>query len=347
MGKATNSGMSTLKQHGKTLPVHIIIYPGFKSMEAVGPINVLSYANRHLESRGDPRRYKITLAAPDPGSIPSDTLISLDASCALPSASCSTVMVTGAPDIETALQSQPEIIQWSRETAPKTDRFAALCSGSFFLAASGHLDGRRAATHWSVAGLLQKRFPEVRVEPDAIFVQDDNLWTSAGVSAAIDLTLAFVEQDFGHDLALSVARDLVIYLKRPGGQSQFSAALNSQMTSSSDIRDLQTWVYGNLEKPLTAGVLAKHSGMSVRNFTRLFHKETGMTPAQFVESARCETAVNLLLETSLPLKTIAYEAGFPSDEQMRKVFSRRFSLTPRDYRARFSTSRYAEETIKT
>lgn len=320
------------------LPVQIVIYPGFKSMEAVGPINVLTYANRHLEERGDPRRYDITLTAPTQGMIPSDTLIALEAAAPLPDTPCATVMVTGAPDIETALCNHPEIVGWCRDHAPAASRFAAFCSGSFFLAASGHLAGRRATTHWSVAALLRRRFPDVQVEPDAIFIQDGNLWTSAGVSAAIDLTLAFVEQDFGHDLALSVARDLVIYLKRPGGQSQFSAALTSQMTSSTGIRDIQTWVFGNLDHPLTADALAKRSGMSVRNFSRLFQKETGLTPAQFVESARCEKAVSLLLDTSLPMKSIAFEAGFASDEQMRKVFTRRFSLTPKQYRERFSTS---------
>jgi len=330
--------MNTNKRCLQIQPVDIVIYPGFKSMEAAGPINVFTYANRHLEDRGDPRSYAIRLAAPKPGMIPSDTLIALEATSPLPAGPCATVMITGAPDIEAALKTYPEIVEWCRRVAPETSRFAALCSGSFFLAASGQLAGRRATTHWSVADLLGRRFPDIQVEPDAIFVKDGNLWTSAGVSAAVDLALAFVEQDFGRDLALSVARDLVIYLKRPGGQSQFSTALTSQMTSSSDIRDVQSWVFGNLDQSMTVDALAKQAGMSVRNFTRLFQRETGTTPAQFVESARCEKAVSLLLDTSLPMKAVAHEAGFPSDEQMRKVFARRFSLTPKQYRDRFSRS---------
>jgi transcriptional regulator GlxA family with amidase domain len=209
--------------------VDILIYPGFKSMEAVGPVSVFTYANRHLERRSDPRRYDIRVVAPEPGMIPSDTLLSLEATTRLSVDDASdTVLIAGAPDIERALDEMPMIVDWCRVSSSRISRLAALCSGSFFLAASGALDGKRTTTHWSVAALLQHRFPRVHVDADAIFIQDGNLWTSAGVTAAIDLALAFVEQDFGRDLALEVARDLVIFLKRPGGQSQFSTVLTSQ-----------------------------------------------------------------------------------------------------------------------
>lgn len=320
--------------------VHIVIYPGFKSMEAVGPVNVLSYANRHLAERGDPRRYDIVLTAPRPGAIPSDTPITLAAEAGLPETGpLATVMVAGALDIQAALAREAGLVEWCRRRAFEAERFAALCSGSFFLAAAGVLDGRRAATHWSVAELLQRRFPGVRVDADAIFVQDGSLWTSAGVTAAIDLALAFVEQDFGRDLALAVARDLVIYLKRPGGQSQFSAALTSQMRGPPGMRDIQSWLLANLHQPLHIPDMAARAGMSPRNFTRLFAAELGTTPASYLEGARCERAKALLLDSDLPLKAIAFRCGFTSDEQLRKAFLRRFSLTPRDYRDRFRTSR--------
>lgn len=320
--------------------VHIVIYPGFKSMEAVGPVNVLSYANRHLAKRGDPRRYDIVLTAPRPGAIPSDTPITLAAETGLPETGpLATVMVAGALDIQAALAREAGLVEWCRRRAFEAERFAALCSGSFFLAAAGVLDGRRAATHWSVADLLQRRFPGVRVDADAIFVQDGSLWTSAGVTAAIDLALAFVEQDFGRDLALAVARDLVIYLKRPGGQSQFSAALTSQMRGPPGMRDIQSWLLANLHQPLHIPDMAARAGMSPRNFTRLFAAELGTTPASYLEGARCERAKALLLDSDLPLKAIAFRCGFTSDEQLRKAFLRRFSLTPRDYRDRFRTSR--------
>ncbi|WEF24872.1 GlxA family transcriptional regulator [Paracoccus sp. S3-43] len=322
--------------------VHIVIYPGFKSMEAVGPINVLSYANRHLAARGDPRRYDIVLAAPEPGMIPSDTPISLEAVAGLPEdGSLATVMIAGAVEIEAVLARETGLVDWCRRRAFDAERFAALCSGSFFLAAAGLLDRRRAATHWSVADLLRRRFPHVRVDADAIFVQDGSLWTSAGVTAAIDLALAFVEQDFGRDLALAVARDLVIYLKRPGGQSQFSAALTSQMSGPPGMRDIQAWLLASLDQPLRIPDMAARAGMSPRNFTRLFTAELGTSPASYLERARCERAKALLLDSELPMKAIAFRCGFTSDEQLRKAFLRRFSLTPRDYRDRFRTTRQA------
>ncbi len=317
--------------------VHVVIYPGFKSMEAVGPVNVLSYANRHLAARGDPRRYDIVLAARQPGIVPSDTLISLEAG-PLPEGPLATVMVAGALDIQAALAREAGLVEWCRRRAFEAERFAALCSGSFFVAAAGVLDGRCAATHWSVAELLQSRFPKVRVDADAIFVQDGSLWTSAGVTAAIDLALAFVEQDFGRDLALAVARDLVIYLKPPGGQSQFSAALTSQMRGPPGMRDIQAWLLANLDRPLRIPDMAARAGMSPRNFTRLFAAELGTTPASYLEGVRCERAKALLLDCDLPLKAIAFRCGFTSDEQLRKAFLRRFSLTPRDYRDRFRTT---------
>lgn len=320
--------------------IHLVIYPGFKSMEAIGPINVFSYANRHLAALGDPRRYQIQLVAPQPGAIPSDTLIALSTTATLPQhEALDTVLITGSPEIESAVAQETALVQWCQRRAADARRFAALCSGSFFLAAAGALNGRRATTHWSVAALLKRHYPEVRVDADAIFVQDGNLWTSAGVTAAIDLSLAFVEQDFGRNLALAVARDLVIYLKRPGGQSQFSTLLDSQTHATPEIRDVQTWIMSNLDKPLQVEDMAERAGMSVRNFTRLFKQETGMPPANYIANARCERAATLLLDSDLPLKTIAFRSGFPSDEQMRKVFVRRFSLTPRAYRARFATSR--------
>lgn len=325
----------------QTRTVHLVIYPGFKAMEGAGPLSVLSYANKHLAVRGDKRRYEIEVIAPEPGLVQSDTLLSLQATAPLPAIQpLSTVIIAGAADIETAIAEQPLLIDWCQKRAFQADRFAALCTGSFFLAAAGLLTDKRAATHWNFAELLQRRFPSVKVDADAIFVQDGNIWTSAGVSAAIDLTLAFVEQDFGRDLALDVARDLVIYLKRPGGQSQFSNALTGQITNSPDISDMQAWIIAHLDQPIGIREMADHAGMSPRNLSRLFSSEVGISPAAYLENARCERAVTLLLDTDMPMKTIAFRSGFGSDERMRKVFLRKFSLTARDYRARFKTAHH-------
>ncbi|MBT9385254.1 DJ-1/PfpI family protein [Pseudooceanicola sp. CBS1P-1] len=319
--------------------VQIVIYPGFKCLEAVGPVNVFTAANRALAAADHPARYAVELVAPTPGPVPSESFLTLTAERALEDCRPEdTVMIAGALEIEAALAANPRIVDWCRRHGGRAARFASLCTGTFFLAEAGLLDGCRATTHWSVAERLRTTYPDIRVEADAIFLRAGNLYTSAGVTAAIDLALAFVEQDFGRDLALSVARDMVIYLKRPGGQSQFSAALTGQAQARAGMADIRTWIQANLDSKLQTGDLARRAGMSERNFVRQFTRDVGQNPSDFVMNARCERATTLLLETSLPVKTIAHRVGFSSDDQMRKVFNRKFSLTPRGYRERFSTS---------
>lgn len=316
--------------------VDMVIYPEFKSFEAIGPMTVFTYANKHLETQGKSSGYEVRIVSTRIGAVQSDTLMSLHATSAL---NCNelphTVMIVGAHEIERAVDQNPEIVQWTKDIAPKVERFAALCSGAFFLAAAGLLNGKRATTHWRMADVLQKSHPEIEVEIDSIFIKQDNLWTSAGVSASVDLALAFVEQDFGHELALDVARDLVIFLKRPGGQSQFSANLTSQMTHSTCMRDVQEWVIANIDKKITIPQMAEHAAMSLRNFTRLFNKEAGLKPSEFLEKARIDKARRLLSESELPLKSIAFKCGFATADQMRVGFRKHLSVTPKEYRDRF------------
>ncbi|MEP4037564.1 helix-turn-helix domain-containing protein [Pseudophaeobacter sp.] len=319
--------------------VLLVVYPDFKALEAVSVLAVLSYAGKHLQGAGLNGGYDVTIAAPASGPVCSDTLMSLEASIVLPEEKdLDTVFIVGAQNIETALAQETALVNWCGRHAFEAERFAALCTGSFILAAAGLLDGRRAATHWNYAARLQKLFPEVDVDADAIFLQDGPLWTSAGVTAAIDLALAFVEQDFGRDIALQVARDMVMYLKRPGGQSQFSTMLTGQMIGSTGMRDIQTWLSLRFDRPMTLDDMAAQAKMSVRSFTRAFAAEFGETPMVYLEGLRCDRAKTLLLDSDLPMKTVAFRSGFSSDEQMRKVFRRRFSLSPRDYRARFKTA---------
>lgn len=319
--------------------VALIVYPGFKTLEATGPLSVLGYASRHLAEAGHAGGYDVTIAAPHVGHIPSDTAMSLEATVALEGFDApDTVLISGAAQIEEVLFGQQALVDWCRDNGPGFQRCAALCTASFFLAEAGLLDGQRAATHWNYAERLRQRFPQIEVDADAIFVQAGCLWTSAGVTAAIDLTLAFVEQDYGRDIALSVARDMVMYLKRPGGQSQFSTLLTGQMSGATSMNEVLTWMSERLDQPLTLNDIASHQGMSVRSLTRAFTSEFGAAPMAMLEGLRCDRAKALLLDTELPLKTVAYRAGFRSDEQMRKTFRRRFSLSPRDYRARFATS---------
>jgi transcriptional regulator GlxA family with amidase domain len=203
------------------------------------------------------------------------------------------------------------------------------------LAAAGLLDGRRATTHWGWCDTLAESFPTVAVEPDRIFVRDGNVWTSAGVTAGIDLALAMVEEDLGREVALAVARRLVVFLKRPGGQSQFSAQLAGQLAERQPLGELQAWVADNLDDDLSVERLAERAAMSTRNFSRTFRREVGVTPARFVERARVEGARRLLEESSASVDEIAARCGFGTAETMRRTFLRSLHVTPTDYRRRF------------
>ncbi|MFZ6850165.1 GlxA family transcriptional regulator [Undibacterium sp. RuRC25W] len=318
--------------------VDIVIYPGFKSLEAIGPMSVFEYANIHLQRQGKPSFYDVKIASVHPGMIRSDTLMSLEATKAIgPLALPDDAIIVGSRRINEALIAHPEIIDWVEAVSKKINRLAALCSGTFFLAQAGVLDGKKATTHWSVADQLEQDFPAIQVDADAIFIRNGNLWTSAGVTAGIDLALAFVETDCGHALALEVASDMVVYLKRPGGQSQFSTHLLSQKTAQTNIRELQEWILVNLHQRLPVSQLANMAGMSLRNFSRLFHQEVGVSTLEFIEAARVEFACQLLAsnaDAKVPVKTIARRCGFSSDDQMRRIFQKRLSCSPGDYRAR-------------
>lgn len=323
-------------EHPARRTIDIVIYPEFKSFEAIGPMTVFAYANKHLEAQGKKAGYEVRVVSTQPGPIPSDTLMSLNASHVLSDESLpDSVLVVGAHEIERIVEEQPEIVDWTKRIAGKVERFAALCSGAFFLAEAGLLNGKRATTHWRMAEVMQQRYPEIQVDIDSIFIRQGNLWTSAGVSASVDLALAFVEADFGHDLALSVARDLVIFLKRPGGQSQFSANLTTQMTQASGIRTVQEWVLNNIDQKISVSQMANQAAMSLRNFTRTFHKEVGICPSEFLEKARIDKARRLLSESDLPMKSVAFKCGFATTDQMRIGFRKHLSVTPKEYRERF------------
>jgi transcriptional regulator GlxA family with amidase domain len=206
------------------------------------------------------------------------------------------------------------------------------------LAESGILNGKRATTHWSAASRLQARYPAITVDAESIFLREGNTWTSAGVTAGIDLALAMVEDDFGLEVALEVARDLLVYLKRPGGQSQVSHHLESQMTHHPKIRELQSWILSHVAENLSVPMLAAKVAMSDRNFARVFQRETSASPADFIEMARFELARQLIVGNCSSLKLIACKAGFGSEEKMRRVFRKRLGVTPRAYIESVSTN---------
>jgi transcriptional regulator GlxA family with amidase domain len=207
------------------------------------------------------------------------------------------------------------------------------------LAESGALNGKRATTHWSEADRLQALYPAICVDADSLFLRDGNLWTSAGVTAAIDLALAMVEDDFGREIALDVARDMVVYSKRPGAQSQISLHLVSQMTQHPKIRELQHWILSHMTENLNVPMLASRVAMSERNFARVFQRETSASPADFIEMARFELARNLVESNRASLKLIACTTGFGTEEKMRRVFQKRLGITPRAYIERVSSER--------
>lgn len=327
-------------RHAGAHRVDLVVYPGFKALEAIGPMSVFDYANVHLRQKGQPDGYAVRVVAAQTGLVQSDTLMGLQATHTLTQLEADgtgcTVLLVGSRHIEQVLAASPNLVDWVARVAPLVGRMIALCSGSFFLAAAGVLNGRRAATHWSVAGLLAQRFPKIDVDADAIYVRDGSCWTSAGVTAGIDLALAVVEQDFGHALALDVARDLVMYLKRPGGQSQFSVSLAAQSTQHSGVQAAQQWVLEHLDQPMPLALLAAKAAMSERNFRRVFQQETGCSPSMFVENARLERAKQLLENLGgLPLKTVAAKVGLGSEQALRHLFVRKLGITPVAYRERF------------
>jgi transcriptional regulator GlxA family with amidase domain len=248
-----------------------------------------------------------------------------------------TLIVSGIDEPDDARR-DPELIRWLARTAPRVRRVVGLCTGTFVLAEAGLLDGRRATTHWMDCDELARRFPAVTVERDPIYVRDRGIYTSAGATAGLDLVLALVEEDVGRRVALQVARRMVVFLKRPGGQAQFSAQLATQLAEREPLRELQAWIMEHPGAELSIDALARRVAMSPRNFFRVFVREIGMTPGRFVERVRVEAARRLLEETSRAIPDVAAACGFGTPEAMRVAFLRTLGVNPRSYRSRFHTT---------
>jgi transcriptional regulator GlxA family with amidase domain len=313
--------------------VAIIVPPKAQSLDVSGPLDAFLEANRY--SSGGPV-YEVKLVATGVCRTIRAGGMSLvaDSSIFDEVGAIDTMLVAGTPDYAIA-HTSTDLHAWLRRRAPRTRRYGSVCTGAFFLGAAGLLDGMNATTHWQHAAELAESFPAAKVVPDQIYVQDGALYTSAGVTAGIDLALKLIEDDHGRDLALTVARRLVVFLKRPGGQSQFSAHLAAQIADEGKIRTLQHWILDHLSHDLSLEALANRAAMSVRNLTRVFHDETGITPADFVEMARVDAARRLLEESETPLQRVASRCGFASPDTMRRAFLRRINTGPSDYRDRF------------
>ncbi len=316
--------------------VEVLAYPAVQLLDVAGPLQVFASANDFIARVGGVAPYALQVVAKSGQAVTASAGIGLAVN-PLPqgAAAADTLIIAGGQGVEAAASDQ-ELIAWVQARARDARRVASVCTGAFLLAACGVLDGRRAATHWSLCAELSRRFPAVHVEPEPIFLNDGPVWTSAGVTAGIDLALALVEQDLGRTVALEVARYLVVFLKRPGGQSQFSAFLSLQ-AAEDKFGPFHEWLQEHLADELSLPVLAAKAGMSERSFSRHYLEATGLTPAHAVERLRVEAARLLLSETRLPVKRISQSCGFGSEETMRRSFLRVLAVTPQDYRGRFSS----------
>jgi transcriptional regulator GlxA family with amidase domain len=317
--------------------VEILAFPSAQLLDVTGPLQVFASANELAASepgRGAPYILKV-VACGSPSVMTSAGLVLAAEPLPTHEVAPDTLIVAGGPGVEMAAANLA-LVEWLQVRSTRARRVASVCTGAFLLAAAGILDGRRAVTHWSVCRELAQRYPSVLVEPDPIFVRDGPIWTSAGVTAGIDLALALVEEDLGRTAALAVARYLVVFLKRPGGQAQFSAALSLQ-TAEDKFGALHDWINEHLADDVSVPVLARQARMSERSFSRHYAEATGMTPARAVERLRVEAARRLLSESRLPVKRVSQRCGFGSEETMRRSFLRLLAVSPQDYRARFSS----------
>lgn len=312
--------------------VAMLIYPGVAPLDVAGPLQVFGFSNFLMKRQ----LYEIFTVAPTAEPVQTGLGFAFLPACAMSELPLpiDTLLVSGGggPD---AVQ-DPAILDWLRQATPKARRYGSICTGVFVLANAGLIAGKRVTTHWALCHELARRNPTVKVEADSIFVRDGRLCSSAGISAGVDLALALLEEDHGQDFALEVARYLVVFLKRSGGQTQFSTLLQAQFSSMPAIKKVQLWCNDNLDRDLHVPLLAKRAGMSERSFIRAFRDDTGRTPADYVMSARLQEARRLLVETELAPKVVAQRCGLGAAAAMRRVFLRELGVTPKEYRDKFS-----------
>jgi transcriptional regulator GlxA family with amidase domain len=313
--------------------VVILAFPGVQTLDVTGPFEVFAAA---ASLTGGAYEVEVVAASTDPIRTGSGLTIVPDRATGSVRGPIDTLLIAGGTGVLAAVEDE-RLVRWVRRSAGRASRVASVCTGAFMLARAGLLDGRRAATHWASAGELARRHPAVRVDPDAIFVRDGDVWTSAGVTAGMDLALALVEEDLGRRAALEVARWLVVFVRRPGGQSQFSSHLRAQAAEREPLRELQEWMAAHLESDLSIPALAVRACMSERNFARAFGREVGMTPAAYVEALRVDHARVRLETTGQKLEAVATDCGFGTVETMRRAFNRRLGVGPAAYRDRFQT----------
>jgi transcriptional regulator GlxA family with amidase domain len=322
-----------------TVPLRIVLltYDGMNLLDLAGPLQAFATANRVSEAGGGAILYDTVVASVPGGGVISSAGLSVDtqALSTLEGVQIDTLMTAGGCLGDEFIVS-PDLVAWIERRATSVRRMCSVCTGAFLLAAAAQLQGRRVATHWAWVDRLRDAYPDLNVDPDALFIQDGKVWTSAGVTAGIDMSLALIEADFGHEIAIKTARQLVMFIKRSGGQSQFSAPLAAQARDDGNFADLHAWIASHIDKDLSVARLAAEAGMSLRTFVRTYTAKVGRTPAKTVEAMRMEAACRALESTNLPLKVICVKIGYAEEQNLRRVFLRNFGINPLQYRARFS-----------
>jgi transcriptional regulator GlxA family with amidase domain len=317
--------------------VLFLAYEDVGLLDLTGPQTVFWAADKRMRERGLPG-YARRVASLAGGMVRSaeGMVLASEALSSFLLQDIDTIIVPGSPDMPRVQSLLRELSDWLAVAAQRARRTASVCSGTFLLAQAGLLNGKRAATHWAMCELLQERFPAVDIERDSLFVNQGGLWTSAGVTAGIDLALALVESDCGHQMAMQVARELVVFLKRPGGQAQFSELLLAQEAGGGTFERLHLWIMDNLALDMPIDVLAGRANMSPRNFARVYKEKTGRTPAKGVQALRMEAARRMLESSNRSVDQVARLCGFGNEERLRTTFQRTLGVAPSDYRRRFA-----------
>ncbi|MEU8752962.1 GlxA family transcriptional regulator [Streptomyces chartreusis] len=308
--------------------VLFVLFDAVQSLDVTGPLEVFMGAEQHA-----PGTYRIRTASLDGAPVRTSSGLTLVPDQALDDPlDAHTLVVPGGQGTRTP---DPALVRWLREHAPRAERLVSVCTGAILLAAAGLLDGRRATTHWAYCDKLARDHPDVEVDPDPIYVRDGHVATSAGVTSGIDLALALVEEDLGREVALGIARHLVVFLRRPGNQAQFSAQLAAQTAQREPLRDVQRWITEHPDADLTVESLATRASLSPRHFARAFQTETGMTPGRYVDRVRLEHARRLLEDTADGIEEISRASGYGTPEAMRRAFVKALGAAPAEYRRRF------------
>lgn len=317
--------------------VVFLAYDDMNLLDLAGPLQAFATANRISQDGGNVALYETIVASVRGGSVTSSAGLAVEtrAVAELDGVAIDTLITAGGCK-GAEFVTCPDLVAWIARRAPTVRRLCSVCTGAFILAAAGQLDGRRVATHWAWTERLQRRHPDIVVDADSLFIQDGALWTSAGVTAGIDMSLALIEADHGHQIAIQTARQLVMFIKRAGGQSQFSVPLAAQTRDDGNFAQLHAWIAAHIDEDLSVARLATQANMTLRTFVRVYSATVGRTPAKTVEAMRMEAACRALESTTLPLKAICDKIGYAEEQNLRRVFLRNFGVNPLQYRARFS-----------